>query len=1098
MKNIEYITAGAGSGKTYTLTKKLANQIISNKLKPDQVILTTFTKAAADEFKIKAANELCANGLQSAAQQLQGAMIGTIDSVSQSFVQKYWYLLGMSPELNVMGDGEMKFYQISSLVNSQLITPAVQKVFNKVRHAFDIDEYDFWKDDLLRIINLSRTYGIGSLKKSIEESYKLIDLMFDNPNHVDWKFVHNPSNAKYAKVKVPVPGTKKTIDKIVGNGIFSLKSKADVFDTLLEASNVVGEYKFFYDGTSLFDVNGNPSNGRVGAAILDQSILGYSAQCKTYLESKYWGDILKLYVDTICQIATSWHSQYSQYKTNHHLVDFNDIELKFKDLLSNPEVKNDIKNQYRLVMVDEFQDCNPLQVEIFGILSELVDQHPQGGTSIWVGDEKQSIYGFRGSNMEFIKAVIAQFPPSKRGPDSNGLMQDTLEYSFRSRKKLVEKSNDMVMKMFGSGTLKPVREVNGEDDLDYALNASTPAIYNWHSVQPNRGAFYADLAAQVKALLDHAESPQNFIKDYQPKQVTKESVDVIVEDETTQEIARGVKAGDIAILTRSNANVSGIVNALNEVGIRVNAVEGDIKSMAEIQLLMAILNYSLQKSEYSKAQILYLWDNKKVEDIISDKISNINWNSNAILVKIDDVLSESKGLSVLQLIETLLLRLDIWNHVAKWGNVSRRHANINTFLKIAAGYEEHTRLLDLACSVMGFINYFDSENVSVETPFVKDPEAVSVITYHKSKGLEWPIVILDSLYDDILNEQTLISREFFGVHSFATNPNAITCAGRDEYLIIFPKVVSGKTNLPDALKKKISSRVSSGGDIYERVKAERARLLYVGFTRARDYVMTLSYGKGEFTMLDYYNVKEIIVDDTNSGDVIFKTDIPTVASTATAAATYDEITNTPVNTGSDINPRYVSPSKLDHKQGAVTARTPVVVRNPISLSVGNVPMSDIGTCIHDIYAVYDDNMPIPNMVAKADQICDMHNRGDIKPNSVDFVDAIKELYVYLTKTYDRYSAVYHELPVMHKLANGQIMNGEIDLLWCLSDKEAIIVDFKSMKDDDAVATDVELMTKGDGYAAQICAYEDAVKKSGINVKAKILFFPLQGKIVELK
>ncbi|MCF0201196.1 MAG: UvrD-helicase domain-containing protein, partial [Bacteroidales bacterium] len=81
MKNIKFITAGAGSGKTFTLTKELVARMKGG-LQPDQIILTTFTKAAAEEFKQKAAKALMEAGKKTEAQQLAGAMIGTIDSVA--------------------------------------------------------------------------------------------------------------------------------------------------------------------------------------------------------------------------------------------------------------------------------------------------------------------------------------------------------------------------------------------------------------------------------------------------------------------------------------------------------------------------------------------------------------------------------------------------------------------------------------------------------------------------------------------------------------------------------------------------------------------------------------------------------------------------------------------------------------------------------------------------------------------------------------------------------------------------------------------------------------------------------------------------------
>ena len=80
MKNIKYISASAGSGKTYRLTEELTKAIQSNAVQPENVILTTFTKAAAAEFKEKAKAMLYEHGMVEAADRLDQALIGTIHS----------------------------------------------------------------------------------------------------------------------------------------------------------------------------------------------------------------------------------------------------------------------------------------------------------------------------------------------------------------------------------------------------------------------------------------------------------------------------------------------------------------------------------------------------------------------------------------------------------------------------------------------------------------------------------------------------------------------------------------------------------------------------------------------------------------------------------------------------------------------------------------------------------------------------------------------------------------------------------------------------------------------------------------------------------
>ena len=107
MKNVTYINAGAGSGKTYTLTEKLAEDLSNTKLNmnPSQVILTTFTELAAAEFREKARERIleskASNKLETAA-QIDGAVIGTVHSMAFHFIRKFWYLLDYGADIQPM------------------------------------------------------------------------------------------------------------------------------------------------------------------------------------------------------------------------------------------------------------------------------------------------------------------------------------------------------------------------------------------------------------------------------------------------------------------------------------------------------------------------------------------------------------------------------------------------------------------------------------------------------------------------------------------------------------------------------------------------------------------------------------------------------------------------------------------------------------------------------------------------------------------------------------------------------------------------------------------------------------------------------------
>ena len=117
MKNINYISAGAGSGKTYTLTHRLADHIIKGDVQPEEVILTTFTDKAATEFRERAKAALNEKHRFDEAGRLDLAEIGTVHSIAYKMVSKYWYILGLSPQLKVMDENDVNFFISQSLAD---------------------------------------------------------------------------------------------------------------------------------------------------------------------------------------------------------------------------------------------------------------------------------------------------------------------------------------------------------------------------------------------------------------------------------------------------------------------------------------------------------------------------------------------------------------------------------------------------------------------------------------------------------------------------------------------------------------------------------------------------------------------------------------------------------------------------------------------------------------------------------------------------------------------------------------------------------------------------------------------------------------------
>ena len=185
MKNIQYINAGAGSGKTTKLTQILSEQLSNtdNQIKPSEVILTTFTELAASEFREKSRQQLFKDGHPDVAAELDSATIGTVHAVALNFIQRYWYLIGVSPDMKVMSEDDLQVYISESL--GEYVSNEHLQFFNDYRAYFDIRgennkiDYDFWKEHLLTIIDKANNYTVD-IERSKQDSCAVVEHIFSS------------------------------------------------------------------------------------------------------------------------------------------------------------------------------------------------------------------------------------------------------------------------------------------------------------------------------------------------------------------------------------------------------------------------------------------------------------------------------------------------------------------------------------------------------------------------------------------------------------------------------------------------------------------------------------------------------------------------------------------------------------------------------------------------------------------------------------------------------------------------------------------------------------------------------------------------------
>ena len=642
MKNVQYISASAGSGKTYSLTQILTQTIKDDKVEPENVILTTFTKAAAAEFKDKAKAMFYANGMVNEADRLDQALIGTIHSVAESFIQKYWYVLGLSPKINPIAENDLDFYKNQSLVN--LLEEEEIKFLNLFAEEFNIKiimtnkiDYDFWKDDLSKILEYTKNYQITDYKPSIDYSKKIatdfliksehIKINFDllteiinkaeELNNVD-DLTKQHENKKYIYKLKNLAKNKKTNSICYVNKIIDLLKKI----TNKHLKDLINEF------------NDSLSN----------------LYCTEEVH-----ELINKYIDILFSLAERWNKIYQEYKTENHLIDFSDMENYFYQLLDNKEVASDIKATYKYVFVDEFQDCSPIQVKIFDKLSEIVEQ------SIWVGDKKQAIYGFRGSDTVLTSAVMDIIKENEK-KNLDGCSTRILDKSWRSLPEIVNFTNKVFEKGFS-------KENPDEIKLTPVRKDDKGCVGYWWLSGTNKETRNSALAANIVELINKGENPS-----------------------------------DIAILTRSNADLEDIATCLRKKNVPVYIDESGHSGSDTVNLVTSLLQLVTdEKAELPKAQIAFLTEeNFTLKKILDDKINfNIQENKNSLFYEniplVKNLLKEKdryKLQSVSALVESLIIELDLYNVAKKLNDNVDTTKLLHTIINTAKEYEDRFLMID--------------------------------------------------------------------------------------------------------------------------------------------------------------------------------------------------------------------------------------------------------------------------------------------------------------------------------------------------------------------------------------------------------------------
>ncbi len=803
--NLKIISAGAGSGKTHRLTEEMV-ALLSKDVRASGIIATTFTTKAAAELQERVRVKLLEEGMTDKANELTNALIGTVHGLGVKLLKRFAFEAGVSPEVAIIADEDQQI-----LFNKSLATILTNEWIQKMdRYSNRLglskkEPYD-WRKEIKKLTDAARSndFSIEVLEKSKKNSFESLE-QFLEPVSTESAEALNNRLLELLDTTISTLEGNEDATKVTAGGAKTLKT----FRNILQVKGDLNWHE--WAKISKLKVG---AKSREDVEALTTFALSHDAH------PEFRADI-KNFIDSVFDIAIAALKEYDLYKKQRGLIDYIDMEIHVKRLLDNPVVVEVLADELDLLMVDEFQDTSPIQLEIFFKLSRIANY------SVWVGDPKQSIYGFRGADPKLMQAIISE---------TGGIDEKDIQvFSWRSREDIVNLTNALFTKAFddlpeNQIALKPKR--TKEDNPDDKRFTAEPilmndAIIHWHFQSETEGRLPGSpwtencIAHAIKRLLDGEKT--------------------IYDKE--EEKYRLAKPGDIAVLCRANHECQTVAEALHRVGLKAAIARVGLLATAESKLILACLKYILNKSDsLSVAEILLLASEIEIEKIIDDRLTYLelkeqkkvdhSWAAkDPIIQMLNDLRPKVLELSSAETLNLLIEQLELRRIIIRWGKVEQRMDNIDVIRKFALQYEEACNRLHTAASTPGFLlwlNELESNGKDTQGSG-KGENAVNVMTYHKSKGLEWPVVICHSLEgrlrDQVWGLSLIAEKEKVDLDNILGN----------RWLRYWINPYSDQQSGTALIEKINNSDVKK--EVTKKALKEEARLLYVGITRARDYLI---------------------------------------------------------------------------------------------------------------------------------------------------------------------------------------------------------------------------------------------------------------------
>lgn len=860
------VSAAAGSGKTAVLVQRVVELITAKQpVDIDRFLIVTFTNAAADEMRQRIADRLeellCADPFNEnlIRQQLllAKAQISTIDSFCNALAREYFYALDIPADFRIADEEERTVMKETAMNN-----------------VFD-GRYSSHDGDFLRLVNIfSDSHDDAGLRSIVGELYRFLEAQpfperWLKENLAAYDDVSDPAETPWGRVLKSsallaldfimrqsrlmieaVPEEMTALEKVRA---LALSENAMV--QRLERALNCGSWDEICAAYRAVSFERFPAPRK-----LDESEAQAKAQAKSYRDaykkefeklSDYFSKSSSAFVNEINEarptvaalfsLASEFGEEYGRIKSERGVAEFGDVEhwalrllvTDSDDGFTFTEKAAEISQRYDFVMVDEYQDTNLLQDLIFKAVSA------NDKKLFIVGDVKQSIYRFRQSNPEiFISRKDSSVPYKREGTVYPARIN--LDANFRSRSGVTDCVNFVFSKLMTKRAA----------ELDYT---SEEALKPLAAYPPDSGdAVTFHLLESADEQDETMAREARYIAGLIYKMINEENV-------TDKTGTRSPRFGDFCILLRTKKNAAVYSRELLRLGIPSVCEQGEgFFSQPEIRLMVSLLRsidnpardiplaaallspvFGFTADELGRLRAAHR-DKTLYEMLLAEREKNEK--AEHFLSTLERLRAVGSNLSADEFInriydETLLPEIVLSDDDGEF-----RRKNLRLLTQYAKKYEA-TGFRGLS----GFVKFLDklSENdyelSAADRTGIEAANAVSIMTIHKSKGLEFPVCIVASLGSEFNNMDVkgrVILHDKLGMGT-----NVISADGTFRY--------------KGLIRKAVDTAKTAG------LKAEELRLLYVAMTRARERLVLVASVKSIEAKLASVG-KKLVYDDSVS------------------------------------------------------------------------------------------------------------------------------------------------------------------------------------------------------------------------------------------